>query len=205
MKKILLGLALGSIFASSQAQDAKPGTGKMFLSGSLGYSSSKPETAKNAPDADATGSLTISPAFGYFVNDNIAIGARIAYQKQSMKDMEGGSTIGFGGFGRYYSSLNENGTFQIFGEAAVGFQSSKPLYPKNQDPSPDPATGFGIGVAPGFGWYPGKSFGVEFTLPSLVSFQSSKSNKDATAGTNFQIGASTLAQPVSFTVLFFLN
>jgi hypothetical protein len=205
MKKVVLALGLSALCFASQAQDAKPAAGKMFLAGSLGFSSAKPETPKSADEADATSKITIAPAFGYFIDDHLAIGGRISFAKSMMKDMEGGTEFGIGAFGRYYSSLNDNGTFQMFGEAALGYASTTPLYAKGTDPSPDPGTAFGIGVAPGFGWYPGKNFGVEFTLPSLIGFTSTKSTKDVNAATNFQIGASTLAQPVSFTVLFFLN
>ena len=205
MKKLVLVAILGTSVLTSQAQDSKPAAGKMILAGSLGFATSTPESAKNAPDADATSTITFSPSFGYFLKDNIALGARLSVQTQMMKDMEGGTAWGIGAFGRYYKPMNDAGNFQMFLEAALGYQSSTPLYPKGTTVSPDPATSFGIGVAPGFGWYPGKKWGIEFALPSILGFQSSKSNKDATAATNFQIGVSTLAQPVSFTVLYFIN
>jgi hypothetical protein len=202
MKKSIFLLAFGALFSTAKAQDAKPGAGKMFLSGSLGYSTSKPEVDKNAPDPESSSNIVFSPSFGYFINDGFAIGARLAVSKDMMKDMEGGMTLGFGGFARKYWSLSDN--FYIFGEGAIGYSSSTPQYAKGA-PEPDAATSFGLGVAPGFGYYPGKKFGVEFNLPSLIGFQSTKTLKDNNAGTTFQIGASMLAQPVSFTIVYFLN
>lgn len=202
MKKVLITLALGALALSSYAQDAKPGSGKMFIAGSLGYSSSKPEVNKNAPDPESSSTIVFSPSFGYFLSDNMAIGGRLAVSKDMMKDMEGGLTLGFGGFFRNYWSLSDN--FFMFGEAAVGYASSTPQYAKGAT-EPDAATTFGLGVAPGFGYYPGKSWGVEFTLPSVLGLQTTKSSKDNNSGMNFQLGVSTLAQPVSFTLIYFLN
>ncbi len=205
MKKVILF----SVFIASSVlcfgQEGKPASGKMFLAGSLGYSSFKSSVAKTATDPDAKGTLTIAPAFGYFINDNFALGARISFQKQLEKDKEGGSNFGLSAFARYYKSLNDDGKFQLFLEGNVGFGSATPLYPKTLTPTPDAATSFGLGVAPGFGWYPGKSFGVEFSLPSIFSFTSTTPDKNSNAATSFQIGASTLAQPASLSVLFFLN
>lgn len=202
MKKVIITLAIGALALSSYAQDAKPGAGKMFLAGTLGYSRSTPEVAKTAPDPEASSTIVFSPSFGYFVNDGLAIGGRLAISKDMMKDMEGGLTFGIGGFARKYWSLADN--FFMFGEGAIGYSSSTPQYAKGAT-EPDAATSFGIGVAPGFGYYPGKSFGVEFSLPSVFGIQTTKSSKDNNSGMNFQIGASTLAQPVSFTLIYFLN
>ncbi|HRH34451.1 MAG TPA: outer membrane beta-barrel protein [Catalimonadaceae bacterium] len=202
MKKLIVALALGALALSSYAQDAKPGAGKMFLAGSLGYSRSTPEVNKNAPDPEASSTITFSPSFGYFLNDGFALGARLAISKDMMKDMEGGLTLGFGAFARMYSPLSDN--FYMFGEGALGYASSTPQYAKGAS-EPDAATTFGFGVAPGFGYYPGKHFGIEFTLPSLLGIQTTKSNKDNNSGMNFQLGVSTLAQPVSLTVVYFLN
>lgn len=205
MKKTLFTAITALASLTAFAQDAKPGAGKIFLAGSLGYSTSTPETPKGAPDPDGTGTITFAPSFGYFLDDKMAFGARLSFQKQSQKDFEGGSAFGFGVFGRYYHSLSETGNFQLFGEAALGYQTSTAQYAKGST-KPDPTTGFGFGVAPGLGWYPGKRLAIEFTLPSLLAFSTSRTSKDSDASAkNFQIGASTLAQPASLTVLFFLK
>jgi len=205
MKKFVIAAALGAISISGFAQDAKPGAGKMMLAGSLGYSRSTPETPKGGSDPDGIGTLTFSPSFGYFLDENIAFGVRLSLQSRMMKDMKGSTAFGIGGFGRYYSSLNDGGNFQMFGEVALGYNSSTAMYPKAGN-APDPTTGLGFGIAPGFGWYPGKKFAVEFTLPSILAFTTSRTNKDSDAtAKNFQIGVSTLSQPASLTVLFFMN
>ncbi|HPI12770.1 MAG TPA: hypothetical protein PLK63_17115, partial [Catalimonadaceae bacterium] len=109
MKKTLFTAIAALASFTGFAQDAKPGAGKMFLAGSLGYSRSTPETPKGAPDPDAAGTLTFSPSFGYFLDDKMAFGARLSFRKESQKNFEGGNSFGFGVFGRYYHSLSETG------------------------------------------------------------------------------------------------
>jgi hypothetical protein len=204
MKKVVLVLSLITSSVLCFGQEGKPASGKFFMAGSLGYSSSKPSVAKTAKTPESIGTFTLAPAFGYFINDKFALGARISYQKQLITDVDGGSVFGLSAFSRYYNSLTDDGKFQLFLEGNVGFGSSTPAYAKTAK-TPDSETSFGLGVAPGFGWYPGKSFGVEFSLPSIFSFTSTTPDADSNAATSFQIGASTLSQPASLTVLFFLN
>jgi len=201
MKKSIFLLAFGAIFASANAQDAKPGSGKLFALGTIGYS-----TQSVTPDDGETtskGQFTFAPGLGYFVNDNFAIGARLSYSMLLEEDIKGGTTFGLGGFARMYKSLSESNNFYIFGEGAVGYSSIAGQYPDG-DTAPKSINSFGIGVAPGFGWYPGKKFAVEFTLPSLFSFTST-SQEDIGDSKTFQLGASTLSQPASLTVLYFLK
>jgi hypothetical protein len=205
MKKVVLVLSLITSSVLCFGQEGKPASGKFFMAGSLGYSSSKPSVAKTAPDAPSTGELTIAPSAGYFVSDKFALGARISFQKSIEKDIKGNSEFGLSAFARYYNSLTDDGKFQLFLEGSVGFSSFSPPYPTGATTTPDSQSSFGLGVAPGFGWYPGKTFGVEFALPSLFSFVSKSGAATATSATSFQIGTSTLAQPASLTVLFFLN
>jgi len=202
MKKALLILSILSIYSSSFAQEAKPGAGKIFIAGSVGFSntSTKPEGGTSS----STGNLVLAPSLGFFIDDNIAVGGRLTFSKDFAEKQKGGTTFGIGAFARYYKSLNENGTFHIFGEVALGFASNKQLYSENATTEPESTNAFGLGIAPGLGWYPGKTFAIEFMLPSVLSFSLNSQNK-ASSGSSFQIGASTLAQPVSLTVLFFIK
>lgn len=201
MKKSIFLLAFGAMFASANAQDAKPGTGKVFALGTIGYSNQSV-----TPDGDETtskGNFTFAPGIGYFVNDNIAIGGRLSYSMMLEEDMKGGTTFGLGGFARMYKSLSESNNFYLFGEGALGFASTTDQY-DDGEAAPKAINSFGIGVAPGFGWYPGNKFAVEFTLPNLFSFTST-SQEDVRDVKTFQLGASTLSQPASLTVLYFLK
>jgi len=180
MKKLILSLSLVAAAFVSHAQEARPGEGKIFAGGTVGFSKVE----------DAT-TFSFSPSLGYFISDKIAVGGRLSFQ--TISD-DGGSSFGIGGFGRYYMSFSDDNKFYGFGEAALGFASTKP-----PGEGAESYSSFGLGVAPGFGFYPGKQFAVEFTLPSVLSFGSSNEVS------SFQLGGSTLAQPAALSVLFFIK
>jgi hypothetical protein len=69
--------------------------------------------------------------------------------------------------------------------------------------APKAGTGFSVGIAPGLGFYPGKKFGVEFSMGNLLNFASDKPNPDADASTSINIGLSTAVPTIS--VVYFLK
>ena len=200
MKKSILLLAFGALFTSAFAQDAKPGKGKIFMAGTLGYESKKPMVGKDEDEPDATGKVIFAPSLGFFINDGMAIGGRLSVEKGMVKDMEGDLRIGFGAFLRKYWALSDN--FYAFGEASLGYSTYTPSYGKDED-TPDGSSTFGLGVAPGIGYYPGKKLGVEFSLAPLFSLKSDMA-KDQTASMDLNLGVSTLVSP-TFTITYFLK
>lgn len=126
MKKIFLTAAAIFAFGFANAQESTDGgfsKGSMFLSGSVGFDSSKQGDVKE-------NNFTFSPAFGYFVTENIAIGGRLNVQsgKKTMEvagDELENKTSGFGldVFGRYYWTPASQ--FSLFGELAAGFGTEK--------------------------------------------------------------------------------
>lgn len=198
MKKSILLLAFGALFTSVNAQD-KPGAGKMFMGGTLGYTSNKAMAAKGA-NVDATGKIVFSPSVGYFINDGMAIGGRLSVVKGLAKDVEGDLELGFGAFLRKYWSLSDN--FYVFGEASLGFSMKTPPYAKGGT-APDAGTAFGLGIAPGIGYYPGKSLGIEFSMAPLLSVSSNMA-KDMEPSMDINVGVSTLVSP-TFTIIYFLK
>ena len=192
MKKSILLLAFGALFTSVNAQD-KPGAGKIFVGGSLGYGSS---SQKVLDETVTTGNLNISPSLGYFINDGMAIGANLSFSKQIAKGIEkGGVSFGVGAFLRKYWSLADN--FYFIGEASADFSSTTPANAEKA------GTGFGVGITPGLGFYPGKKWGVEFAMGNVLGFSSSKPDPDADATTNINVGFSTAVPAIS--VIYFLK
>jgi hypothetical protein len=194
MKKILLTLGFGSLVAlSSFAQG--PAAGRLFVMGSVGYSSEKGAGA----DAKATGTLTFAPGAGYFLNDNIALGAKLIFKSASNSGKSAGSTFGLGAFGRYYITkdvLGAKGSF--FADATLSYTSEK-----GGDADAKATNTIGLGVGPGFALFPTPKLGFEITLPNVLGFYSS-SNDGKAAGSGFGIGASTISGP-QMTVIYFIK
>jgi len=213
MKNALFSLAtLFAITFGANAQDevSGPGKGKLFVAGTVGYSSS---TSKpNGGTSTTTGNLAFSPAVGFFLSENLAIGGRLQYSQALAEKQKGGTTFGFGVFGRYYKTAEVGGMkAALFGEANLGFSSATDQYPDGGT-APKPVNSFGFGVAPGVGIYPAK-WGLEFTLPSLLGFTTSSQEIKITKGTtttnfqstitNFQLGVQTLSPAI--TIVYYLK
>lgn len=200
MKKTVMVLVLGAIISGVQAQDGKPGAGKMFGGGTIGLTRSTPMVPKGSPDPDATTNIVLSGSLGYFTKDDFAIGGRLSITKGMAADMDGDMGFGLGGFARKYWAITDN--FYLYGEGTIGFSTYTPPYPSDAD-SPDGISTFGLGIAPGMGYYPGKKLGIEFSLAPVFSL-SSKMQKDMESGLDFQLGVSTLITP-TFTIVYFLK
>lgn len=81
--------------------------GAIMAGGNASFQSVKPD------GSDSYSILQISPQVGYFVIDNLAIGADLSFAKT-----EGFSSIGAGVFGRYYTNVG------VFGQAGFKYLSS---------------------------------------------------------------------------------
>jgi hypothetical protein len=113
MKKSILLLAFGALFTSVNAQD-KPGAGKIFVGGSLGFNSGTSPTQDVDDDGnpitveETKSSIVVSPTIGYFINDGLAVGGQLMFQQDMMEGMKGGTKFGVGAFVRKYWSMADN-------------------------------------------------------------------------------------------------
>ncbi len=180
MKKLLLtALAIVS-FVSANAQDETTSgftKGDAFISGSVGFASEK--TGDNKDNA-----FIISPRIGYFISENIAIGARIGYQ--SLKQEEGSlenktNTFNAGAFGRYF--FTPSNKFSVFAELGADYLT------RNFDNGTTDTTfnGFGIGGGPGVSYFIGNHFALEASWGAL-SYTTVKADVDGAESTdNFEL------------------
>jgi outer membrane protein len=125
MKKVIFTTACLAIACSGFAQFEK---GTILLSGETGMSLSaqsiKAKDNGNSTKVANTTSFSFSPAGGYFVIDNLAVGLNIdlatSKTKYNSDDSEFSSTsFSFGPFARYYITKG------LFGELAFGVGSQK--------------------------------------------------------------------------------
>ncbi len=157
MKKVLLSAVALLAFGFANAQEETKGNGgfakgDVFVSGGVGFGSSKTGDAK-------TSSFTFAPAVGFFVTENIAAGARLDIMSGSDDDGFGEdkfSSFGAEVFGRYY--FTPASQFSVFGELAVGLGSEKF----------EPAGGgefksktFGVNAGVGVSYFLNSNFAIE--------------------------------------------
>ncbi|MFD2910170.1 outer membrane beta-barrel protein [Flavobacterium ardleyense] len=155
MKKVLLTAVAVFAFSFANAQEQEVSgfsQGSVFISGSVGFDSSTQGDAKS-------NDITFSPSFGYFVTENIALGARLDINSGS--DDNGvaetkNSSFGANVFGRYY--FTPASQFSVFGELAVGFGSGK------FEPAVGPESKyntFGVNAGVGVSYFLSSNFAIE--------------------------------------------
>jgi hypothetical protein len=172
MKKLLLSLiAVSALAFSTQAQTEK---GNFMIGGNVQVSSDKQD------DADKSNTnFTINPSVGYFIGNNFAIGTGIGYQfSKTHQNTANGGVIAtntlkneafiVSPFARYYKGINEQ--FKFFGQLSVpmAFGNTKV---GDADGNNYVKTGkynsVGVALSPGVAFFPGKKFGIEFSVQGI--------------------------------------
>ena len=158
MKKVLLSAVALLAFGFANAQEEEKGNGGFakgdaFLSGGFGFGSTSEGDAKSSD-------FTFSPAVGFFVTENIALGARLNVESGKNEDAFGNETksSAFGGevFGRYYMAPASQ--FSVFGELAAGFGSDKTEDALGNETK---YNGFGINAGVGVSYFLNSNFAIE--------------------------------------------
>ena len=139
MKKLLLLVLLTVGAEIVHAQRIAAGT--VALGGSIGYSrtSSKQSSSQNGVNASqetASSQFSFSPAAGYFVKDNLAIGLSLGYVANRKAyttytpappsvraELDPTTILRMGPFVQYYKMISEQ--FGVLGTLSAGFQSAK--------------------------------------------------------------------------------
>jgi opacity protein-like surface antigen len=131
MKKIILTVAAVFAFGFANAQDKKESSegfskGDVFVTGSVGFGTTKTGDSKG-------NSFNFSPKVGFFVTENIAVGAELGFGSTKADNGANGTTVtftetktnGFSGgvFGRYY--FTPTSKFSPFANLGLGFGSNK--------------------------------------------------------------------------------
>ncbi|WP_111540891.1 outer membrane beta-barrel protein [Mesonia algae] len=178
MKKLILSLAAVATFTFASAQEQEVETygfneGDMFVSGSFGIGSTK------FPDDSKENTFNISPRFGYFLNDFIAVGVQAGYSKQKEENANGddvvdNSTFTIGAFGRYY--LMPAQKFSFFGELGLGYGTT-------EDIDDNKVNGVNIAVAPGLSYFVSKHFALEATF-GILGYNSVKKDESGAESTD---------------------
>jgi hypothetical protein len=168
---------------SAQAQINK---GAIWLGGSIGYSQNKQEFATNT--SVKSSSLTINPAIGKVVKDNLVVGIKLVYgrdkSENSSSSIVDSKTNSYGGgfFVRKYIPVVNR--LYVFGDASASYGSFKEkstLLDYNSNTQVKTTTkgwASSIGVTPGIAFAINKSFQLETALNNLfgISYSNTKTS-----------------------------
>jgi outer membrane protein W len=175
MKKLLLSfILLAPICIGAQAQTTQ---GSLMLGGGISFSSSKNEGSEG--DYKTT-SFAFIPSVGYFVVDNLAVGANLSLQSDKTTGGINGNyeakqtSLAVGPFARYYI-FTSNEKFAFMAEAGLLFGSGK--QESNNNNSTTKSSSVNFYVSPGFTYFLTDKWGVELQLEGLT-YSSYDPNKD---------------------------
>ncbi|GAL86374.1 hypothetical protein MYP_3603 [Sporocytophaga myxococcoides] len=176
MKKQLLSIAflLASLTSFAQLEQ-----GNFLVGGRIGISSARPNTVNGGTTVDGvkTTSYFVTPAIGYFIAENFALGLNIGFGGYTEKTPANGTTPELkdknpyflvGPFGRYYKKFGDN--FAIFGQAAIDFRFGKN---KNEsynsffnrvETTENKTSYFSPNIRPGIVFFPYSKVGIELLV-----------------------------------------
>ena len=188
MKKIILG-ALISL--SGYVSIAQPVKGLMFTGGGLSVlsnTSSQPVSLFTSTESNSQSKgFKVSPIFGYFISNHLAIGAQFntgySLEKQTQNDFRNGSvnkittsSIDLGGslFVRYYMPITDKLFFTLNGSVNYIKTDSKIKTESNYTfgaftqtsvyKTDGMTTNYGLGISPGLDYFFNKHWGLRTTF-----------------------------------------
>ena len=163
MKKVLLSAVALLAFGFANAQEEEKGNGgfakgDVFVSGAVTLSSAKKGDFK-------ANAFEIAPKVGYFVTENIAVGASVGFQSLKWDNGAADATnsgLGLGAFGRYYFTPADK--FSLFAELGFDYTSfdeefdaeSGTVYASSFESK---ELGFGLGA--GMNYFVSSNFSIE--------------------------------------------
>jgi outer membrane protein len=201
MKKIVTVLAFALISSGTFAQFNQ---GRMLVGGgfNLSVSPNKTETGSTTTKNGTNTSFSLSPNFGYFVIDNLAVGAALGFSSNfysyasssSTYKSTSGSSVTLTPFVRYY--LDPGIFFHVFAGGGGGTSKAKLRNPTpglNDDPEKTGIFTWGLGA--GYAWFLNDFVAVE---PMLM--YSGRSTKYKTPDPNYTSKYSGVSLNVGFQV-----
>ena len=190
-----------TILAAALHSRAQTEAGRFLLGGDLEFSSTKSDEALSK----STGVL-ILPNAGYFISDNLAIGAGIGYQtgKYRLYDASGNYNLNtdikthgfiFNPFVRKYKNITE--VFKFYAQLSGTYLYSKSKDNLNTADNYDvKLNSYVAQLSPGLVFFPSQRFGIEFAI-SGISYNYTKRKYPDHLGSftsrDFSIGANFLA------------
>lgn len=170
--------SVGNLSAQESSEDHNGfKKGDQFISGLAGYSS----TSYANKSKEKT--LKVSPRYGIFLNDFLAVGGRLGYIYNIVKSNEDVTTSKNQSyvaevFGRYY--LLPGSQFSVFGEIGVGFGALRNM-------QGDWNKGINAGFNPGLSYFVGQHFALEATF-GVISYNTANTHGVNGSTDSFSVG-----------------
>lgn len=143
--------------------------GDMFLEGAI--------KINTGGDEDYYG---FSPKFGYFLNDRIAVGAKLNYENiENETNNTKTDKFGAGAFARYYFLELDQKRFKAFAEAGLGFGRNETKVNNVEDTDNSVTADLNIGL----NYFVTKNIAVTFTLANVLSYNSVSPEEGPSADT----------------------
>lgn len=189
MKKLVMIAIFGLLTSAAMAQTS---AGNMMIGGGFRFGSSTQETG--ADDLKSS-NFGISPTFGYFISDNLAVGVNVGYNSFNYSNDDKQTSFNFGPFVRYYKFIADD-KFAFTVDAGFGIGSGtydSELFGERKTGS------FDVFVSPGFAYFFSPKWSLDFQLQG-ISYNTSDPNKDTDndKGSSFNFGASSLNPSLGF-------
>lgn len=183
MKKIILSVAAVFAFGFANAQEEVKengngfAKGNMFISGAVGV-----DTDKTGDDKGT--SFEIEPKFGYFVTNNIAVGAKLGFGSDK-RELAGADTVDrssltVGAFGRYYTTPANQ--FSLFGQLGFDYSSVDNKLADVQENE------FGVNLGLGLSYFVSNNFAIEATWAGLGYTSNNNGGNGAEKTNTFGLG-----------------
>ena len=193
MKKVLLSAVALLAFGFANAQEEEKGNGgfakgDVFVSGALTLSSAKTGDFKE-------NSFEIAPKVGYFVTENIAVGASIGFMSNKIDNGAAdasNSGLGLGAFGRYY--FTPASKFSLFAELGLDYTSyDNEFFVDGDGDYVVPGGSFeskevGFGLGAGMNYFVSSNFSIEAGVAVLGYSSNDNGGNGADKTNTFQFG-----------------
>ncbi|WP_298137190.1 outer membrane beta-barrel protein [Flavobacterium sp.] len=190
MKKVILSLVAIAAFGFANAQEKNESSegfakGDVFVSGALSLGSSKTGDFK-------ANSFEVAPKVGYFVSENIAVGASLGFNSLKLdngSDDAKNSGVGFGAFGRYY--FTPASKFSLFAELGVDYTTTDEEFDAEDGTvytSSFESKELGLGLGLGMNYFVSSNFSIEAGV-AVLGYTSNDNGGDGADKTNtFALG-----------------
>jgi opacity protein-like surface antigen len=190
MKKIILTVAAVFAMSFANAQDKKESSegfakGDVFISGAVSLGSSKTGDFK-------ANSFEVAPKVGYFVSENIAVGASLGFNSLKLdngSDDVKNSGVGFGAFGRYY--FTPASKFSLFAELGVDYTTTDKEFDDSDLTIYDSSfksKELGLGLGLGMNYFVSSNFSIEAGVAVLGYTSNDNGGNGADKTNEFALG-----------------